>query len=136
MLGGKFLARMEQLGHPMFMTCTWRDPKEQEALYAQGRTKPGQKVTNARAWQSKHCMTRITPGGKEEPGAWAFDVAFSAPPAKSIYEGPWELVGKAAKELGLVWGGSFRTLADKPHLELPDPIPAWFVRLHGGGAAK
>lgn len=32
----------------------YRSPEEQDALYAQGRTKKGAKVTNAKAWQSTH----------------------------------------------------------------------------------
>jgi peptidoglycan L-alanyl-D-glutamate endopeptidase CwlK len=33
----------------------YRTAQEQDALYAQGRTKPGKRVTNARAFQSHHC---------------------------------------------------------------------------------
>lgn len=36
----------------MFMG--YRSDREQDALYAQGRTKPGAKVTNAPAWASAH----------------------------------------------------------------------------------
>lgn len=34
----------------------YRTAEEQDALYAQGRTKPGKRVTNAKAWQSMHCF--------------------------------------------------------------------------------
>lgn len=33
---------------------TFRTPEEQDALFTQGRTKPGNRVTNAKAWQSIH----------------------------------------------------------------------------------
>lgn len=36
------------------LTHVYRSPEEQDALYAQGRTKKGVKVTNSKAWQSTH----------------------------------------------------------------------------------
>ena len=36
------------------LSYVYRSPEEQEALYAQGRTKKGAKVTNAKAWSSFH----------------------------------------------------------------------------------
>ena len=36
------------------LTHVYRSPEEQDALYAQGRTKKGAKVTNSKAWQSTH----------------------------------------------------------------------------------
>lgn len=36
------------------LTHVYRSPEEQDALYAQGRTKKGAKVTNSKAWQSIH----------------------------------------------------------------------------------
>lgn len=36
------------------LTHVYRSPEEQDALYAQGRTKKGAKVTNSKAWQSSH----------------------------------------------------------------------------------
>lgn len=41
-------------GHDVILTCTYRSPTEQDALYAQGRTAPGPIVTHARAGQSLH----------------------------------------------------------------------------------
>lgn len=38
----------------LLVTCTYRDPAEQARLYAQGRTKPGRIVTNAKPGQSFH----------------------------------------------------------------------------------
>ena len=36
------------------LSYVYRSPEEQDALYAQGRTKKGAKVTNSKAWQSTH----------------------------------------------------------------------------------
>ena len=49
-----FLARVDNLGIDLLVTCTFRSDAEQELLYAQGRTAPGKIVTWARAGESKH----------------------------------------------------------------------------------
>ena len=36
------------------LSYVYRSPEEQDSLYAQGRTKKGAKVTNAKAWSSYH----------------------------------------------------------------------------------
>ena len=38
----------------MLITDTLRTFAEQDELYAQGRTKPGKRITNAKGWQSLH----------------------------------------------------------------------------------
>jgi peptidoglycan LD-endopeptidase CwlK len=46
--------RCKLAGIELLVTCTYRSPQDQEALYAQGRTKPGAIVTNAHAGESSH----------------------------------------------------------------------------------
>jgi peptidoglycan LD-endopeptidase CwlK len=41
-------------GHVVILTCTYRSPAEQDALYAQGRTLPGKVVTHAKGGESLH----------------------------------------------------------------------------------
>ena len=41
-------------GHVVILTCTYRSPVEQDALYAQGRTLPGKIVTHAKGGESLH----------------------------------------------------------------------------------
>ena len=41
-------------GCRLSVSYVYRSPEEQDSLYAQGRTKKGNKVTNAKAWQSAH----------------------------------------------------------------------------------
>ena len=48
------LAAWSKAGHDVIVTCTYRSNDEQDALYAQGRTKPGPIVTHARAGESLH----------------------------------------------------------------------------------
>lgn len=50
----QWLKECDKQGHDVLVTSTYRDFESQNALYAQGRTKPGKKVTNAKAGQSFH----------------------------------------------------------------------------------
>ena len=43
-----------QAGYKLRIFEAFRSPERQNSLYAQGRTKPGKIVTNAKAWQSWH----------------------------------------------------------------------------------
>lgn len=93
-------------GIKLIVTSATRTYDEQNALYAQGRTKPGEKVTNARGGQSWHNHR------------CAFDVTiFSG--SKPIYESPsYKAVGAIGQSLGLEWGGSWKTIVDEPHFQL------------------
>ena len=87
-----------------------RSYAEQDALYAQGRTAPGAKVTNARGGQSNH----------------NFGIAFDI----GIFEGnrylgdspKYKAVGALGMDIGLEWGGSWKTIVDQPHYQLR---PTW-----------
>lgn len=57
-----------------FLTCTFRSNEEQTELYAQGRTKPGKIVTQAKAGQSAH---NYNP-------SFAFDIGFINPITKKL----------------------------------------------------
>lgn len=91
-----------------------RTCKEQDALYAQGRTQPGAIVTNARGGYSNH----------------NFGIAFDV----GVFEGnkylpdspKYKAVGVLGIDLGLEWGGSWKTIVDQPHFELR---PAWAAGL-------
>jgi hypothetical protein len=48
------LARLTAEAIPFRVFEAYRSPQRQAWLYAQGRTRPGAKVTNAQAWQSYH----------------------------------------------------------------------------------
>lgn len=81
---------------------------EQDALYAQGRSKPGARVTNARAGQSNHnygLAVDVCPFENGQPN-WNATVAL------------WTKIGVAAEHLGLEWGGRWHDPVDKPHLQL------------------
>lgn len=88
---------------------SFRTVAEQNALYAQGRTKPGQIVTYAKGsdYSSMH--------------QWgvAFDIIRND--GKGAYndsDGWFEKAGTVGKELGLEWGGDWTNPVDKPHFQL------------------
>lgn len=88
-----------------------RTIEEQDALYEQGRTKPGKKVTNAKG---------STYGSQHQWGI-AFDFYRNDGSGAFNTEGSFfEKVGSLAKSLGLGWGGDWKNPVDKPHLYLPD----------------
>lgn len=95
---------MKAFGRPIVITGEYRTNAEQDALYAQGRTKPGQIVTNAKGGESLHNY-RV-----------AFDVAFSTDKGLS-YDGDWDAIAEVGKTLGLEWGGDWQTFRDKPHFQ-------------------
>lgn len=87
---------------------------EQDALYARGRTAPGKIVTKARGGYSNH----------------NFGIAFDI----GVFEGntylgdspKYKAVGVTGMDLGLEWGGSWKTMVDQPHFQLR---PAWAVKM-------
>ena len=95
-----------------------RTVSEQDALYAKGRTKPGSKVTNCqgKSYSSMH--------------QWgvAFDYVIDQDTDKDgdvdirdLYNVKlMNVVGKLGQSIGLEWGGSWKSIVDKPHFQLPD----------------
>lgn len=87
-----------------------RTYEQQNELHAQGRSKPGKIVTNARGGYSNHNF------------GVAFDVGVFEG-ASYIPESPkYKAVGALGMELGLEWGGKWTSIQDEPHFQLR---PAW-----------
>ena len=114
----RILDAMEVLGFPMFVTYGIRSDEEQAALYAKGRTAPGKIVTNVDG-RLKKSMHQLQLDG------WghAVDCAFIDDPETEKIETwdplqPWDVYGTMGEAYGLTWGGRWRTLVDRPHLEL------------------
>jgi hypothetical protein len=84
--------------------------KEQDDLYAKGRTKPGDVVTNAKGGSSNHnyglAVDLVPLDSKGQPN-W------------KAKEEVWDAMGKVGKEHGLEWGGDWKKLVDRPHFQLP-----------------
>jgi len=84
-----------------------RTYQEQSDLYAQGRTAPGVKVTNAPAGYSWHNFGV----------GWDF-VVFDAK-GNPLWDSPlMERCGRIAESLGLEWGGGWKGFQDTPHIQL------------------
>lgn len=98
-----FLDECEKAGVNIFITETYRSQARQNYLYAQGRTRPGQKVT----WtlNSNH------------KSKLAWDIAVSPP--RSLYDvATLNKAGAIARGLGITWGGDWRPTIDRPHFEV------------------
>jgi peptidoglycan L-alanyl-D-glutamate endopeptidase CwlK len=105
-----------QEGFTLKVTQGLRTFAEQDKLFAQGRTLPGKKVTNARAGQSMHCY------------GLAVDFAFLVNGKISWDEKLYQNIGRWAEVVGLEWGGNFRTFKDYPHVQLKN-LPSYKVLL-------
>lgn len=100
---------------------TLRTFAEQDALYAQGRTAPGAKVTNARGGQSFHnyglaidivLIVDRDGNGSFETASWDVKTDFDGD-GKS----DWQEVVTIFKRYGYQWGGDWVSFPDRPHFE-------------------
>ena len=103
----QWLRKCLDAGINVRIICGNRTYQEQDALYAQGRTAAGPKVTNAPAGYSWHNFGV----------AWDF-VVFDAN-GEPLWESPlMEKCGRIAESLDLDWGGSWTSFQDTPHIQL------------------
>ena len=104
-------------GIRVVITDDFRSAKDQDALYAQGRSTDGNVVTNARGGESYHNY------------GLAIDFALAAPEGEQLiwdmdYDGngnsksDWKEVVEIAKNLGFEWGGDWAKFKDYPHLQM------------------
>jgi peptidoglycan LD-endopeptidase CwlK len=92
-----------QISHGM------RTYAQQNALYAQGRTKPGSVVTNARGGYSNHnfglAVDYFLTNNEGTKAIWSVN-------------SDWRRVAAIGKSLGFSWGGDWTSFRDYPHLEM------------------
>ena len=101
----QLVEKAKQKGIEIKIISGFRTIEEQEELYAQGRTKPGQIITQAK--RSVHNT------------GLAFDIGIFKD-GLYVDESPdYDVVGQIGKSIGLVWGGDLPT-RDTPHFETPD----------------
>jgi hypothetical protein len=104
-LARQLIAKAKEKGIEIRIISGLRTIEEQEALYANGRAKPGPIMTSAR--RSAHNT------------GLAFDIVIFKTD-RYVWEGPeYTIVGQLGKELGLIWGGDWK-FADPPHFETTD----------------
>lgn len=95
-----------------------RTVQEQDALYAKGRTAPGNKVTNCKGstYSSMHQW------GVAFDFYLVMDVDGDGQTSDDTYNdstGLYTKVGKLGQSIGLEWGGAWKSIVDKPHFQLP-----------------
>ena len=115
---GRLKAEYEaRTGKQLFETCTFRSRKKQAELHQIGRRGiPGEKpVTNADGVSSLSRHNAYPAEG--------LDVAVDLDPGPgrkvSWAAEDYALLGPLAADFGLVWGGDWKSIKDRPHLELP-----------------
>ena len=105
-LATRLIKKCRQQEIEIIVTQTLRTLEEQDALYAQGRTKPGKIVTQAKGGYSFH----------------NFGVAFDICPivngkAEWQDENLFKKIGAIGKKIGLEWGGEWTSFRDLPHFQ-------------------
>lgn len=101
-----FIGKCKMQGIDVAITSTYRSNEEQDALYAQGRTTPGNVITNAKGGQSMHQykvaldFCPLTNGNFN----WNDKTLFTK-------------VGNIAKTCGFEWGGDWTSFLDLPHIQ-------------------
>lgn len=105
LLALKHIQKCKEVGITLNIYSTYRSITEQNALYAQGRTKAGKRVTNARGGYSYH----------------NFRVAYDCVPMvngvavwgrRDLYK----KIGQIGVSLGMEWGANFK-IKDCPHFQ-------------------
>ena len=109
-LARELIAQAANAGIALDVVQAFRSEKDQEAIYAQGRTAPGPIVSNAK------------PGSSYHEWGLAFDVAIdkNGTPTWPNTIALWNQIGALGESLGLTWGGRFPT-PDYGHFELRMP---------------
>lgn len=104
--------------YKMLITQGFRTMEEQAAIYAQGRTKPGPKVSMAPAGYSPHNyglaidFALVTKDGKK--AIWDANTDFDGDKRAD-----WLEIVDEAKKLGFEWGGDWTGgFVDRPHLQM------------------
>lgn len=102
----EFIKKCDEQGIDILITSTYRDAESQNALYAQGRTKPGNIVTKAKAGQSFHnwrVAFDFVPLLHGKP-AWNNTALFTR-------------CGELGESVGLEWAGRWTKFREMPHLQ-------------------
>jgi peptidoglycan L-alanyl-D-glutamate endopeptidase CwlK len=109
------VAACEAAGMPIAITFTYRSIETQNALYAQGRTKPGKVVTNAKGGQSLHNYRLAYDGVPKK--LLAYPNWGDTPAHQAEANAAWSLYAKLGKVQGLEWGGDWKSIKDRPHMQ-------------------
>ena len=105
-MASDFISKCNSQGIDIIITSTYRSSEEQDALYAKGRTTPGNVVTNAKGGQSMHNWKVALDFCPVKNGVaqWNDKVLFTR-------------IGQIGKSCGFEWGGDWESFLDLPHLQ-------------------
>lgn len=107
----EFIEKCAKQGIDVIITSTFRDFESQNDLYAQGRTKPGKIVTNAKAGQSYH----------------NYRLAFDFCPIVNG-KAQWNDIalftrcGVIAESLGFEWAGRWKRFKEYAHCQMTEGL--------------
>lgn len=109
-------------GLDFIVTSTYRDAACQNALYAQGRTKPGRIVTNARAGQSMHNYRLAFDIAPRRLGKLVWGTngnGIDADPTDDDKDDLelWQRIAAIGKKHGLEWAGDWKKFREYPHFQ-------------------
>lgn len=109
----RWIKRCNKKGLKVIITEGFRSVKRQDELYAQGRTAPGNIVTNAKgSWMSSQHQWGIAVDftNSDDPETKEKETVYNTKVMKKM--------AKLAKKEGLAWGGDWKGFVDTPHLYL------------------
>ncbi|MBL8512154.1 MAG: M15 family metallopeptidase [Betaproteobacteria bacterium] len=104
--------RCAEAGIDIIVTSTLRDFEAQQALYDQGRSKPGSIVTNAKPGDSAHnygLAFDVVPMRNGKP-VWGT----SADPDRQL----WQRIGEIGESMGLEWAGRWQRFTEYAHFQM------------------
>lgn len=117
----QLLKLAEKEGLHVGVFCGFRSFKEQDALYYKGG------VTKARGGYSWHCYgLAVDIVFKTQKGNWSWDKKWK-----------WHRLGQLGKQVGLEWGGDFKSIKDLCHFQLTHGLRiSDAFRLYHNGSLK
>lgn len=111
---GRYLYELDHPGHKLIVTCTNRSAEEQQKLYAQGRTQPGNIVTQIDGVNKKSNHNHMP--------SRAIDFAVVINGKITWNEEEYKHAGPYFVRQGLAWGGDWISFKDYPHVELRNGV--------------
>lgn len=112
-LARKFLKLTHDNNLDVHITTAFRSWDEEDRLYAQGRTTPGSIVTNARGGDSYHNWGLAFDAAPYENGMISNDTK------------KYRKMGQLGQQVGLEWGGTFKSIIDLPHFQYTFGLNTW-----------
>lgn len=117
-LAEKLILEAQKKNLYLVVTQGYRSIQEQNDLYAQGRTKPGKIVTNAKGGQSFHNFGVAFDIAIDKNGTLSGGLTWDAKVDVNANDKPdYEEVGVLGESVGLEWGGRWH-FVDLPHFQL------------------